>query len=108
MDIIGMTNFAEAKLAREAEICYATLAAVTDYDCWHPQHESVTIEMIIGNLNKNIDNSKKILKSVLKNIPGEKSCRCAETLKYAIVTDRKVIPAKVKKDLDIIIGKYIK
>lgn len=108
MDIIGMTNFAEAKLAREAQICYATLAAVTDYDCWHPQHESVTIEMIINNLNKNIQNSKMILSSVIKNISAQGSCRCSEALKYAIVTDRKLIPAKIKKDLSIIIGKYIR
>lgn len=108
MDVIGMTNFAEAKLAREAEICYAVLAAVTDYDCWHPQHESVTIEMIIANLNKNIENSKRILRSVIRSAPSGKPCRCSESLKYAIVTDKKVIPAKVKNDLDIIIGKYIK
>lgn len=108
MDIIGMTNFAEAKLAREAGICYATLAAITDYDCWHPQHESVTIEMIISNLNKNIENSKKMLSLTIKGISGPSSCRCSESLKYAIVTDKKAIPSKVKKDLDIIIGKYIK
>jgi 5'-methylthioadenosine phosphorylase len=108
MDIIGMTNMAEAKLSREAGICYATLAAITDYDCWHPQHASVTIEMIIGNLNRNIENSKKILSLVIKNISDKCSCGCQESLKYAIVTDRKLIPAKVKKDLDIIIGKYIK
>ncbi|MDD5568423.1 MAG: S-methyl-5'-thioadenosine phosphorylase [Candidatus Omnitrophica bacterium] len=108
MDVIGMTNFAEARLAREAGICYAVLAAITDYDCWHPQHESVTIEMIIANLNKNIENSKKILKSVIKNIFGTCACGCKESLKYAIMTDRKLIPAKVKRDLDIIIGKYIK
>jgi 5'-methylthioadenosine phosphorylase len=108
MDIIGMTNMAEAKLAREAEICYATLAAITDYDCWHPQHASVTIEMIIGNLNKNIENSKKMLSAVIKNVSEQKNCRCSEALKYSIVTDRKLIPAKLKKDLDILIGKYVK
>ncbi len=108
MDIIGMTNMAEAKLAREAGICYATLAAITDYDCWYPQHESVTIEMIIGNLNKNIDNSKKILSLVIKNISDGCSCGCRESLKYAIVTDRKLISSKVKKDLKIIIAKFIK
>ena len=107
MDVIGMTNFAEAKLAREAEICYATLAAVTDYDCWHPQHESVTIDMIIQNLNKNVENAKRILCAVIKNLKPERNCNCKDTLKYAIITDRKVIPAKVKKDLEIIIGKYI-
>jgi 5'-methylthioadenosine phosphorylase len=107
MDVIGMTNFAEAKLAREAEICYATLAAVTDYDCWHPQHESVTIDMIIQNLNKNVENAKRILCAVIKNLKPERNCNCKDALKYAIITDRKVIPNKIKKDLDIIIGKYL-
>lgn len=108
MDIIGMTNMPEAKLAREAEICYCTLACVTDYDCWHPQHESVTIEMIIQNLLKNVENSKRIISAVVKNIGAERKCACKDTLKYALITDRKLIPAKVKKDLDIIIGKYVK
>ncbi|MEW6074935.1 MAG: S-methyl-5'-thioadenosine phosphorylase [Candidatus Omnitrophota bacterium] len=106
VDIIGMTNMAEAKLAREAEICYATLAAVTDYDCWHPQHESVTIDMVIENLGKNIDNAKMMIREVVKNIPSQRQCACKDALKYAIVTDKKLIPAKVKKDLGIIIGKY--
>ena len=88
MDIIGMTNMSEAKLAREAEICYAVLAAVTDYDCWHPQHESVTVEMVINNLSKNIANSKKILYAAVKNLPAERTCACKDALKYAIITDR--------------------
>lgn len=108
MDVIGMTNLAEAKLAREAEICYATLAAVTDYDCWHPEHESVTIEMVIRNLQKNIENAKKIVSAVIKNLNPERSCACKDALKYALITDRKLIPNKVKKDLEIIIGKYVK
>lgn len=108
MDVIGMTNFAEAKLAREAEICYATLASVTDYDCWHPTHESVTIDMIIQNLNKNVENAKRILSLLIKNLKPERTCRCKDALKYAIITDRKMITAKIKKDLDIIIGKYIR
>lgn len=108
MDIIGMTNFAEAKLAREAEICYATLAAITDYDCWHPNHESVTIDMVIRNLQNNIENSKKILLAAIKKLPEARSCTCGEALKFAIVTDKKLIPAKTKKDLKIIIGKYVK
>ena len=108
MDVIGMTNFAEAKLAREAEICYSTLAAVTDYDCWRPSHESVTIDMVIQNLRRNIENAKKILVKTIKDMPQERTCLCQEALKYAIVTDRKMIPAKVKKDLKIIIGKYVK
>ncbi|MFH0935336.1 MAG: S-methyl-5'-thioadenosine phosphorylase [Candidatus Omnitrophota bacterium] len=108
MDVIGMTNMPEAKLAREAEICYSTLAAVTDYDCWHPQHESVTIDMVIQNLTKNIENAKKILSQVIRGLPQSRGCGCGEALKYALVTDRKLIPGKVKKDLEIIIGKYIK
>lgn len=107
MDIIGMTNMPEAKLAREAGICYSTLAAVTDFDCWHPDHESVTLEMVMSNLSKNIENSKKILLALIKGMPEKRSCSCAETLKYAIVTDRKLIPEKVRKDLAIIAGKYI-
>jgi len=108
MDIIGMTNFAEARLAREAEICYSTLAAVTDYDCWHPAHASVTIEMIINNLRNNIENAKKILVAAIKGMPAKRSCSCQHALKYAIITDRKFIPAKVKKDLRLIIGRYVK
>lgn len=106
MDIIGMTNLAEAKLAREAEICYATLACVTDYDCWHPAHESVTVEMVISNLQKNVENAKRIVASVVEHLPPQRTCGCKDALKYAIITDRKLIPAKVKKDLGIIIGKY--
>ncbi len=108
MDIIGMTNMPEAKLAREAEICYATLAAVTDYDCWHPGHESVTTEMVISNLVKNIENAKKILKQVLKAMPDTRTCACKDSLQNAIITDKKKIPASVKKDLSILIGKYVK
>ncbi|RKY31445.1 MAG: S-methyl-5'-thioadenosine phosphorylase [Candidatus Omnitrophota bacterium] len=108
IDIIGMTNMAEAKLAREAEICYSTLAAVTDYDCWHPAHESVTIDMVIENLGRNIENAKKILLATIKNLPPERKCACKDALKYAIITDKKLIPDRVKKDLDVIIGKYIK
>lgn len=107
IDVIGMTNMAEAKLAREAEICYATLAAVTDYDCWHPQHESVTIEMVIENLSKNIENARMLIREAVKSIPPQRHCACKDALKYAIVTDKKLIPARVKKDLGIIIGKYI-
>lgn len=107
MDIIGMTNMAEAKLSREAEICYSTLAAITDYDCWHISHESVTIDMIIANLTKNTENSKNILKSLIPVLPYNRTCSCADALKYAIITDKKLIPRRTKKDLDIIIGKYI-
>jgi len=108
MDVIGMTNMSEAKLAREAEICYATLAAITDYDCWHPQHASVTLEMIIDNLMKNVENSKKMISLMIKNIDEKRHCNCHDALKHAIVTDRKYISAKEKKELGIIISKYIK
>lgn len=107
MDVIGMTNLSEAKLCREAGICYATLACITDYDCWHPDHASVTLEMVISNLQKNIDNAKRIIFRVVKGLSQQYNCGCAEALKFAIVTDRNLIPAKTKKDLDIIIGKYI-
>ncbi|MDP3730838.1 MAG: S-methyl-5'-thioadenosine phosphorylase [Candidatus Omnitrophota bacterium] len=110
MDIIGMTNLAEAKLAREAEICYATLACITDYDCWHMDQavETVSLDMIIQNLLKNVDVSKKIVKSVLPKLAKKRDCVCASALKDSIVTRSEAIPAKTKKDLELIIGKYIK
>jgi len=110
MDIIGMTNLAEAKLAREAEICYATLACITDYDCWHMDQavESVSIEMIIQNLCKNVDVSKKIVKSVLPKLAEKRDCLCASALKDAIITRPEAIPVKRKKEMELIIGKYVK
>lgn len=109
-DIIGMTNLSEAKLAREAEICYATLACVTDYDCWRMGEvcESVTLEMIIQNLCKNVDVSKNILKAVLPDLGGTCSCGCSSVLKDSIITSPEFIPAGTKKKLKLIIGKYIK
>ncbi len=106
MDIIGMTNMAEARLAREAEICYCTLAAVTDYDCWYESQESVTVEMVIANLNKNIQNAKNILRALVPALDKDDDCPCHGALKDAIITDRKRIPKQVKEDLKIIIGKY--
>jgi 5'-methylthioadenosine phosphorylase len=108
MDIIGMTNFAEAKLAREAEICFSCLAAVTDYDCWRGSEEEVTVDMVIKNLCMNVENAKMILKKAVKEISEMKTCACGSALKDAIITDRKLIPAKTKKDLNLIIGKYVK
>lgn len=109
IDIIGMTNMTEARLAREAEICYSTLAMITDYDCWHQgDFESVSIEMITENLIKNAENAKKIIKSAIKKIPDKRQCACKDALKYAIVTNRGSIPEKRKKELEIIIGKYLK
>ncbi len=107
MDIIGMTNLTEAKLAREAEISYATLAAVTDYDCWHPNHDAVTVEMVINSLNKNVDNAKKILKTAIPLVGKLKKFSASQALKFAIMTSRDQIPEKKKKELDVIIGKYI-
>lgn len=108
MDVIGMTNFTEAKLAREAEMCYATVASVTDYDCWHPGHDSVTVDLIIKNLNRNTENAKKILGQVISSINDQKGCpQCCDALKYAIVTNRNAISSKTKKKLGIIVGKYV-
>jgi 5'-methylthioadenosine phosphorylase len=106
--IISMTALPEAKLAREAEICYTTLAIVTDYDCWHPSHESVTTEIILTNLEKSVDAAKKILKLTIPSIPQRRDCACATALKDAIATAPEYIPDKTKRDLDIIIGKYLK
>lgn len=108
MDIVGMTNMTEARLAREAEICYVTLAAVTDYDCWHETEETVTVDAVLENLRKNVANAKQILKETIALIPEQRTCACSEALKYAVITRSKAIPEKIKKDLDIIIGKYVK
>jgi 5'-methylthioadenosine phosphorylase len=106
-DVIGMTNLTEAKLAREAEICYATIAMITDYDCWHPQHDAVTLTEIINNLNRNTENVQSALREAVRQLPEERGCKCGSALAHAIITDRKAIPAEVKKRLAPIIGKYI-
>jgi len=107
-DIIGMTNLPEAKLAREAEISYATLAAVTDYDCWHHSHGTVTVDMIIEYMTKNVENAKKILKIAIPKVGKIKKFSAAGALKSAIMTDPKLIPDQKKRDLEILIGKYVK
>jgi 5'-methylthioadenosine phosphorylase len=106
MDVIGMTNLQEAKLAREAEICYATLALSTDYDCWYEGHDDVTIEMVIATLQRNVETAKKMVREAVKAIGPNRSCPCRSALKNAILTDRKLIPAETKKRLEIIAGKY--
>jgi len=106
-DVIGMTALPEAKLAREAEICYATLALVTDYDCWHTSYESVTAAMILANLQKGIDTVKKILKLLLPSIPHTRDCTCASALKDAIATEMKYVPKEKRKELGLLIGKYL-
>lgn len=108
VDIIGMTNMVEAKIAREAEIAYASLCAVTDYDCWHESHEAVSVEMIIGNLNKNVERAKKILRSAIPRIGRIEKFAAQEALKHAIITNPAHIPEQKKRELSIIIGKYIK
>lgn len=107
-DVIGMTNLQEAKLAREAEICYSTMALVTDYDCWHETEEDVTVDAIIGNLQKNAETAKKIVKETVKSLPFERTCECASALQFAIITDHSHIPEDLKRDLEPIIGKYVK
>jgi 5'-methylthioadenosine phosphorylase len=106
-DVIGMTNLTEAKLAREAEICYATIAMITDYDCWHANHESVTAAQIIATLNQNAENAQKVLRTAVREIPGGRSCKCGSALQHALVTDMKLVPKATKKRLAAIIGKYI-
>ncbi len=106
-DVIGMTNLQEAKLAREAEICYSTMALVTDYDCWHEEEEDVTVEAIIENLQKNAETAKKTMIETIKTLPFERTCECATALQFGIITDRSHIPEEVRRDLDPIIGKYL-
>jgi 5'-methylthioadenosine phosphorylase len=105
-DVIGMTNLTEAKLAREAEICYAAFAMITDYDCWHPEHDSVTLEMIIGYLNRNTANVQRAIREAVREFSDDRTCKCGSVLAHAVLTDRKKIPAATKKRLQPIIGKY--
>ncbi len=106
-DVIGMTNATEAKLAREAEICYATVAMITDYDCWHPEHDSVTVTEIINNLNRNAENARKVICEAVRSMPEGRACNCGAALAHAIVTDRARIPAAARKRLAAIVGKYL-
>ena len=107
MDVIGMTNLQEAKLAREAEICYVTVAMVTDYDCWHPHHDSVTVDQIVAVLLKNAENACNVVREAVAAMPKERSCRCGSALAHAILTDRKMIPSKTRERLKLILGKYL-
>jgi 5'-methylthioadenosine phosphorylase len=106
-EVIGMTNLTEAKLAREAEICYSTVAMITDYDCWHPDHASVTLEEIISNLNKNAENAQNVIREAVRAMPAGRSCKCGRALAHAIITDPAVIPAAARKRLSVIAGKYL-
>jgi 5'-methylthioadenosine phosphorylase len=106
-DVIGMTNVTEAKLAREAELCYGTIAMITDYDCWHPNHESVTGAQIIATLNQNAENAQRVLREAIKALPSLHQCKCHSALAHALITDPKLVPSATKKRLSAIIGKYI-
>ena len=107
MDVIGMTNLQEAKLAREAEICYVTVAMVTDYDCWHPHHDSVTVDQIVAVLIKNAENAAKVVRESVATMPKDRGCKCGAALAHAILTDRKKIPAATRKKLSLILNKYL-
>ena len=106
MDVIGMTNLQEAKLAREAELCYVTVAMVTDYDCWHPHHDSVTVDQIVAVLLKNAENACNVVREAVAAMPKERSCKCGSALAHAILTDRAKIPPAAKERLKLILGKY--
>ena len=107
MDVIGMTNLQEAKLAREAEICYATVAMVTDYDCWHPHHDSVTVDQIVAVLLKNAENACNVVRETVAAMPKDRTCKCGSALAHTILTDRARIPQATKERLKLILGKYL-
>jgi 5'-methylthioadenosine phosphorylase len=107
-DIIGMTNLQEAKLAREAEICYTTIALVTDYDCWHPDHDSVTVEMIVSNLMQNAKIAQQVIANAVETLPIARGCECARALATAIITRPEAIPAATRARLQPLVGKYLK
>ena len=108
VDVIGMTNIPEAKLAREAEICYATMALVTDYDCWHETEEIVNIESVIAYLMKNVNHARQILKKIVSSLPISRDCECATALANGVITGKEHIPEGILEDLDILIGKHLK
>jgi 5'-methylthioadenosine phosphorylase len=106
MDVIGMTNLTEAKLAREAEICYVTVAMVTDYDCWHQDHDAVSVTQIIATLAKNAENACKVVAETVARMPAERACKCGSALAHAIITDRKLVPETTRRKLGILVDKY--
>lgn len=107
MDVIGMTNLQEAKLAREAEICYTTIALITDYDCWHPSHDQVTVDMIVATLMQNARSAQQVIAEAVARLPFDRTCECASALKHAIITRPDAVPAALKKELAPLIGKYL-
>jgi len=108
MDVIGMTNLQEAKLAREAEICYVTVAMVTDYDCWHEEHDAVTVSDIIANLTKNAENAAKVVSAAVAAMPADRECKCGSALAHALITDPKTVPEITRKKLELLVGKYLR
>ena len=106
MDVIGMTNLQEAKLAREAELCYVTVAMVTDYDCWHPEHDSVTVDQIVAVLHKNAENACNVVREAVAAMPKERTCKCGSALALAILTAKETVPAATREKLKLIVGKY--
>ncbi len=106
-DVIGMTNLQEAKLAREAEICYATLAMVTDYDCWREGHDDVTVDQVVAVIHQNAGNASKVVRAAIAAMPSGRNCACANALQHAILTDRKAIPAETRQKLSILLDKYL-
>ncbi len=107
MDVIGMTNLQEAKLAREAEICYVTVAMVTDYDCWHPDHDAVTVKDIVANLVQNAGNAARVVAASVASMPEARECKCGSALAHALITDRNAVPELTRRKLDLIVGKYL-
>jgi len=107
MALIGMTNLQEAKLAREAEICYSTIALVTDYDCWHPQHDAVTVSEVVQNLKKNSENAQKVIRAAVRRLPVERTCKCQQSLQHAILTDLKKVPQATRAKLELLLKKYV-
>lgn len=107
VDVIGMTNMPEAKLAREAELCYATLALATDYDCWHETEEDVTIEAVLSVLRSNVEKSKRIVREVARRLPGRGTCGCGRALENALITDRSKISASARRRLSLLVGRYL-
>jgi 5'-methylthioadenosine phosphorylase len=107
VDVIGMTNLQEAKLAREAEICYATIAMATDFDCWHEEHEAVTVEAVLAVMSKNVGNAKRLIRSALPRVPSGRSCGCGSALRFAIMTAHEKIGPEARARLGLLIGKYV-
>jgi 5'-methylthioadenosine phosphorylase len=105
--VVGMTNLQEAKLAREAEICYATVAMVTDYDCWHPDHDSVTVDQIVAVLHQNAENAAKVVRATVARLPKERDCGCASAAKYSILTQPGVVPSATRERVKLLFGKYL-